>query len=225
MQKNWVFPVIHEINEATSIGQADLAFEEGADGVFLISHHGRDIPLLTSAQIIKTRHPHKLIGVNLLNTRVDIGLQWALSAGVDMFWTDVPEVSSKGPQPMALQLKNQLEAHPRHNLKLYASIAFKYQAQDPFPGAAAEEVVKLGFVPTTSGSATGKAPDVSKLQGMRHAIGPQERLAIASGMTPENVTAYTDHVTDFLVATGVSDDAYHFNREKLASFIAKVKQP
>lgn len=60
-----ILPVIHHIDDKTSLEQAEVAFDAGADGVFLISHEGEDLVLANLGQIIKTRHDTKLVGLNL----------------------------------------------------------------------------------------------------------------------------------------------------------------
>jgi predicted TIM-barrel enzyme len=58
-------------------------------------------------------------------------------------------------------------------------------------------------VVTTSGPGTGKAAAPAKVRAMKEALG-EHPLALASGVTPENVTDYLPWVDGFLVATGIS---------------------
>jgi serine protease inhibitor len=61
-----VYPVIHHLNCATSVAQAALARDAGADGVFLISHNGKNSELAVTAYRIKDVLPGLKIGMNFL---------------------------------------------------------------------------------------------------------------------------------------------------------------
>jgi len=73
-----------------------------------------------------------------------------------------------------------------------------------------------GFIPTTSGSATGKAPQLAKIISMsQHGV-----LAVASGMTPDNVSDYAPYLSHILVSTGISLDEYRIDPDKLKRLIS-----
>jgi predicted TIM-barrel enzyme len=74
---------------------------------------------------------------------------------------------------------------------------------------------------TTSGMATGSAPAVEKIRSMREAIG-KHPLAIASGMTPENVSQFMPYADAFLVATGISKSSYELDPAKVAAFVKAI---
>src|SRR5438477_29238 len=69
--------------------------------------------------------------------------------------------------------------------------------------AAARAAAASMDVVTTSGPGTGQAAAPDKLRRMKEALGVTP-LAIASGVTPENVGGYLPWVDCFLVATGIS---------------------
>ena len=79
-------------------------------------------------------------------------------------------------------------------------------------------------VVTTSGEGTGLAPDISKIRGMKTAIS-RHPLAVASGITPENVEEYLPYVDCFLVATGVSISHTELSRSKLQRLMEEVYRP
>ena len=117
-----------------------------------------------------------------------------------------------------------LAARPDHTF--FASVAFKYQPADPDPGEAARRALELGMLPTTSGDATGHAPDPAKLERIRAIIGPPSAhapLALASGVSPENAAALAPHLTDVLVSTGVSSDFHTFAPDRLARLVAVLR--
>lgn len=217
-----ILPVIHYLDDHTTLKQATLAFDAGADGIFLISHGGQDEALYMPATVIKGRYKHKLVGMNLLATDNLKALDCVKSLGLDMLWMDAPGVSSQGATDQAKALVATARNHHKP-LMLFASVAFKYQPEDPNPPSAALRAVKLGMIPTTSGVATGQPPTVEKISDMRDVIGSTEPLAVASGMTPGNVGRYAPMLSHILVSTGVSVDEHHLDADKLAVFIKSAK--
>ena len=222
--KKFVLPVVHHLNDQTTYDQAALALDLGADGVFLISHRGEDVQLFAPAERLKQRFPQALIGFNLLESHAREALAHACATNVDMLWVDVPGIDSRGVSPFARLLSRAL-SEEAPDLLFFASVAFKYQRDEPDPGLAAVNAWRKGMIPTTSGARTGKAPDVEKIQSMRDALGDGASLAIASGMTPDNVRDFLPYATHFLAATGVSDDEHHFSPRLLADFIREVSAP
>jgi predicted TIM-barrel enzyme len=216
-----VLPVIHHLDEPTSLTQADLAFRENADGVFLISHDGRNEDLFSPARKIKHKYPEKTVGINLLGYDALKALETVIDLGIDALWTDTHGVTSQNISQQALEIGQWIKNNPQ-GPSIYASVAFKYQAQETDPGEAAKRVLDLGMIPTTSGPGTGQAPDLDKIVTMNNALNGRE-LAIASGMTVENIQVFLPYITHYLVATGVSIDAHHFDKVILRNFISIVK--
>ncbi len=216
-----VLPVIHHLDEETSLTQADLVFRENADGVFLISHEGKNEDLLAPARIIKQKYPDRTIGINLLGSDALKALEVAVETGIDALWTDTHGVTSESISEQALTLSQWINDNPQGPL-IFASVAFKYQLEERNPGQAAKRVSELGMIATTSGPGTGYAPDLDKIISMKEALG-SSALAVASGMTPENVHEFLPYVSHYLVATGVSIDSHHFDAARLRDFITTIK--
>lgn len=214
-----IFPVIHHDSKELTLEQASIAYEHEVDGIFLISHHSEDSVLPALAQEIKTKYPDLKVGLNLLSTHITKAIQITHDAGLDMVWGDYCGVSSQGIDATGETLVKWKLEHPE--IILLASVAFKYQKTDANPPLAAYLAQQAGFLPTTSGAATGSAPSVEKIQAMSEKVNGQ--LAVASGMTPENVKAFAPWLSHILVSTGVSKDDYRFDEDKLAEFIQKVR--
>lgn len=53
----------------------------------------------------------------------------------------------------------------------------------------------------------------------RAAIGNDAPLAIASGVTPDNVSAFLPHVSHILVSTGVSASFHEFDPARLRALV------
>lgn len=222
-----ILPVIHHINLGLTLDQADLAFEAGADGVFLISHNNADEELYEPLILIKNAYPDKFIGVNFLNSPVHQVYPVIAELGIDGLWSDNIGITSAGVSEATRLLKSVYLESTRQCL-IFGSIAFKYQRHEPDPTLAAKTVERLMvdtgrplWIPTTSGAGTGEAPTAIKIATMSKAT--NGNLAIASGMTPENVAEFVPFVSHILVATGISQDAHHFDYEKLVAFIGAAR--
>lgn len=209
-----VYPVIHFKDEETTILEAHKVKNAGADGIFLISHIGGNEKLIPLAIRIKEEFQIE-VGLNFLGENALDTAKVVKENGLDMIWADYCGVSSDGLEYDGHDLADW--ACFNENIKIFASVAFKYQAHEANPSLAAVEAQKAGFIPTTSGSGTGSAPSVEKIHGMSVAV--KGNLAIASGMTCENVNEFKTYLSHILVATGISDDEYHFNIEKLNEFV------
>jgi phosphoribosylanthranilate isomerase len=216
-----VLPVIHHLDYETSISEAELAFRHGADGVFFISHYGKDIELVKPATAIKIRYSNKLVGLNLLQSSATTALQIVVNAGLDMVWTDSPGVTSLTITDEARTIGDWLRTNKKSPL-FFASIAFKYQPDELDPPEAARRAASLLMIPTTSGVGTGSPPDIEKISSIRAGLGNLPQLAVASGMTPDNVSKFLPYLSHVLVATGVSKDEHHFDWEALARFVKAV---
>jgi predicted TIM-barrel enzyme len=77
-------------------------------------------------------------------------------------------------------------------------------------------------VVTTSGPGTGLPANVEKISRMKQALGDFP-LAIASGITSENIHKYLPYATCFLVATGISKDFHSIDPERLRVLIENVR--
>ncbi|WP_291518707.1 BtpA/SgcQ family protein [Acidovorax sp.] len=211
-----VFPVIHHLNESTTFSEIQVARTCGADGVFLISHEGADLDLLGVARTAIRENAGFPIGLNLLSMGCVQACKAALVVGSNMIWADDMGVDSQGLTAEGREMENLARKEP--DLKLFASVAFKYRPHEPDPVSAAAQAREAGLIPTTSGDATGHAPDPRKIVAMGEG-GP---LAIASGMTPENVLIYAPALTHILVATGVSRTEHHIDPARLRALIDKL---
>lgn len=212
-----VYPVIHYYDDKTTIEQALIAKESGADGVFLISHIGLDERLIPLAVQIKKELGIKA-GLNLLPYYPFHVANIVRANNLDMVWFDNCGVSSEGITDQGLVIKEFAENN--HHIEVFASVAFKYQKEEPNPALAAKIAYDSKFIPTTSGSGTGFAPEVDKIKSMFSETGV---LAIASGMNNENIDSFKNYLTHVLVSTGISKDDFHFDEIKIKDFIKKAK--
>jgi predicted TIM-barrel enzyme len=217
-----IYPVIHHLDDTTTLGEAAVARDAGADGVFLISHHGKDRDIARLAAHLCAHYNSDFkIGVNFLGWPNMHAFDVAHMAELDMLWFDNCGVTSAGLTAHGLMLNKRIHAYTGKKPEIFAGTAFKYQPHEDYPAGAAHVAAANGYIPTTSGAATGAPPTLDKIADMS-ALGTKA-LAVASGMTPRNVAAFAPLLSHILVSTGVSRDGYHFDAELLSEFIANVR--
>lgn len=222
-----VHVVVHHQCAALTLDEAQGAIDVGADGVFLISHDGKDAELPPLAAVLAARWGQQrtrrggrpLLGMNMLDTSPLLALEHAAQAEANALWVSTPGVTSAGVTDEGRHLAEAMSRRP--GVTVFGCVAFKYQPLEPDPATAAVVADRLGMRPTTSGAGTSQAPDLAKIHAMSRAV--DGRLAIASGMTPSNVGSYAPFVTDILVSTGISRDEHHIDVSLLKAFLAAVE--
>jgi len=227
-EKLRVIPVLHFITAAAVLEDAQLANAAGAAGVALIDMSGYDELLDPVAVEIKTAFPRLLVGTNRLRTPKAEAIKQDVALGLDFTWCDDPGIRGDDSGPLggacdpniaeAVTTAKRQRAEQDQIYRYFASVGFKtHRPQDRHPTRAALLAELYGFVPVTSGPATGIAPDIAKLMQMRApAKGTALRaLGVASGVTPDNAHDIVPHVDWIFVATGISHDGDRINPAKL----------
>ncbi len=222
-----VYTVLHHLDRDTTLTQAEVALTGGADGIFLISHAGEDAPLAGIARELRNLWAARataaggrpLVGLCLLTVPPASALAAAAEAGAGALWVGASGISAAGVAPDGQALAQAMRRHI--GVDVFAGVAFKHQAEEPDPPAAARIARSLGMIPTTSGAATGAPPALAKIAAMSSAVAG--RLAIASGMNLENVSRFAPLLSHILVSTGVSRGAHTIDLEKLRAFVTTVR--
>lgn len=205
-----LLPVIHVENAAQAIRNVHRAMENGAHGIFLINHSIPSITLLRIYDQVRALYPHAWIGLNCLDLDPEQTLTIVPST-VSALWFDSLNLDPRAEDP-ALRARRYQEFQKAlpETWKIFGGVAFKYQPNYYTPAEEAKLVAPFIDVITTSGHETGSAPSVEKIRAMKEAV-PDKPLAIASGITAENVHAFLPYANYFLVATGVSDSHTELN--------------
>lgn len=217
-----VTPVIHVTDTDQVMRNLDLVAQAGCAGAFLINHDfGRDafLPILRA---VRRARPDMWLGVNFLAEDGRIGFPelGRMAEGFQALWADDACLDERtDAQPLAEAIAAARRDSGWQGL-YFGGVAFKKQRPVVDVAAAAALGPKWLDVVTTSGVATGQAPDLAKIATFRAAIG-QAPLALASGVTPENAAAFAD-VDCLMVATGINraGDFYNIDPARLAALMA-----
>lgn len=217
-----VLPVIHVENESQALRNTQIAFEEGADGVFLINHSISSASLLRIHSVVAERFPDAWIGVNCLDLwPADVFRR--IPDRVDGVWADNAMIDESSElQPDAQSVLDARQASGSRSL-YFGGVAFKYQRHVDDLTSAALKATDFMDVVTTSGPGTGHAAHVDKIRVMKKALGGFP-LAIASGITPDNIEDYLPHSDCYLVATGISKSFTQLDEALLDRLITRVRK-
>lgn len=200
MNRKYFYPVIHCVPTSQggidhAIENAHLAWNNGADGVFLIGHRMDAAHLRVIYMAVRKQFPQLWIGINFLDIPVNQKHHLLLiyieeeCRGLNALWCDeLPNV----------QL-------PRW-LQVFGGVAFKYINPDQSGlelATTCEKAVHTVNVATTSGDKTGSPPSVEKLQDIKKLLADRIPLAVASGVEASNVGPMLPYVDIFLVASSL----------------------
>ena len=217
-----LLPVIHVEDEAQALREARVARDADCDGVFLINHDISSEKLLDIHGGVADEFPDWWIGVNCLGRSPaevfevindKVGGVWADNAGIDERVDDQSEAARN----LFVQRRTGWRG------LYFGGVAFKYQREVEDLSAATRMAARYMDVVTTSGPGTGQSASLEKIARMKSALGAIP-LAIASGITPENVSTYLPHADCFLVATGISKSWSEFDPVKIKALVKAVRQ-
>ncbi len=222
-----VLPVIHVLDNEQAGCNVELAVNGGCKGVFLINHDFDIEQFLPIIRHVREKFRDIWLGINFLAVTGNHAfpvLAELQNGGcrIDGYWGDdarIDEFSSIDTQPEASDILDVKKAVGWDGL-YFGGTAFKKQ-RDVLPqhyAVSAKIACEFMDVVTTSGVATGHAADVSKIETFRNAC-KDKPIALASGITPENVSGYAGLVDCLMVATGINieDDFYNIDPERLSA--------
>lgn len=211
-------PVIHVLNAEQMSRNLAIVVASGADGTFLINHgsmwHQEFIGLYSKA--VET-YPDFWIGLNCLDLESHEVFD-NIPDSVDGIWTDNGGVYDEN-TTYAERISKSRETSSFTGT-YFGGVAFKGQNRVDAKKSAS---LARGFmdVVTTSGDGTGIAAAVDKIASMKEAIGDYP-LAIASGITVDNVEKYLPYVDYFLVATGISRTFHELDPAKVGDLAKAI---
>jgi hypothetical protein len=214
-----VYPVLHLTTAEAIADSLAAAKDEGFNEVFLIDMHRKDTTdaTLYVEGATVARSLGMKVGVNILSGFMDFcrfnRAFW--DDHVEAIWADnYREYSSAS-----------CAYGPYAFMPRFGGVAFKYQA-DPGQDLTDHILEALGndVIVTTSGDRTGSPPSIEKVKLFRsildsHArpFSHRHRLALASGITPQNLPLFASvGATDFLVGTALEKSDGVFCRRALS---------
>lgn len=209
-QRSRVFlPVIHPVSRRTAMESIDTAVDSGADGIFLINQGMTTSQVLSFIKEAHEAHEGLWIGVNLLGTTPEDVIGLIADLPVGGIWSDNAEIDEVADaQPAGERFQQAREKHGWRGL-YFGGVAFKYQRQVPdslLPHAARNSTPWMDVI-TSSGPGTGDAASVDKAKALRSGAG-RHPLALASGVSPENVAGFLPYVDAYLVASEIETARY-----------------
>ena len=228
-----VLPVIHVIDGVQTNRNIRIAMEGGCKGVFLINHDFGVEEFLPIIRNARSEFSEFWIGVNFLAVTGKVAFPVLAELEkdgirIDGYWGDDARIEESLSADEQTEAREILEVKQRVNWNglYFGGTAFKKQREvDPHNYETAAKIAcSYMDVVTTSGIATGKAADTSKIKTFRDAC-EDTAIALASGVTPENVHLYAPLVDCVLVATGINldGDFYNIDPSRLSSLIDNIK--
>ncbi|MEP0943079.1 MAG: BtpA/SgcQ family protein [Rhizobiaceae bacterium] len=234
-----VFPVIHVLDNEQAEHNTHIAVDGGCAGVFLINHDFAYPHFLPIIKHVRKAFPDLWLGVNFLAvTGKDafpvLAELEAENIRVDGYWADDARIDeSGGGDGGDSGGDGQFEASEILDVKkacgwdgmYFGGTAFKKQRDVKPDDYKTSATIARNFmdVVTTSGIATGHSADLGKIEIFRQACG-ETPLALASGITPDNIAQYAPLVDAVLVATGINvkDDFYNIDPVRLAQLNVQI---
>lgn len=203
------FPVIHPVSRDVALKSIETAILANADGIFLINQGMSAEEVLQFVPEVHRRFGELWIGVNLLGIQPPDVVSWVSQLPVGGIWSDNAMIDEHSEAQPAAELFRQSRALNGWMGLYFGGVAFKYQ-----------RVVSLGLLPlaakaavpwmdviTSSGPATGVPSSIEKVRALRAGAG-NHPIALASGISPENVEQFLPLVDAFLVASELETESY-----------------
>lgn len=219
-----ILPVIHVRTIEQTITSAKIVRDAGADGAFLISMEGMDyLGLRHLHSTVKDELPDFWLGVNFLDITAFHSFN-IVSEKINGVWADNAEILKRTDDQLLAETTNQVRINNKWEGLYFGGVAHKYQRpvlQRDLPKAAAIAKNYMDVV-TTTGAGTGIAADLEKIKIMKKALGDFP-LAIASGISPENVESFMPYANAFLVATSLMWSIEYFNPKRVEALIKAVR--
>jgi hypothetical protein len=165
--------------------------------------------VLTFIPEIHRRHESLWIGVNLLGSEPEEVVGLIANLPVGGIWSDNAGIDEQSDaQPAGERFR---QARHKFGWKglYFGGVAFKYQREVPdalLPLAARNATPWMDVI-TSSGPGTGYAASVEKARALRSGAGAHP-LALASGVSPENVAEFLPFVDAYLVASEIETAKY-----------------
>lgn len=219
--KHVILPVIHVESNNQALRNIEVARSCGSDGVFLINHGMSPEALLRIYNDSVREFPDEWIGLNLLGVGPSEVFRMVPDTA-DGVWVDDAGIDERQEDQDYAEEVWASKRESKFRGLYFGGVAFKYCRKVEDVQRAARFAGFYMDVVTTSGVATGKAADVSKIGAMKAVLGPRP-LAVASGIAPYNIVKYLPFSDCYLVATHVSTSFFELCPSLLKSLVDTVR--
>ena len=224
-----LLPVVHPVGRQEALEAVRVVRSFGLKGVFLIDQNMHERNVLALLREIRDCYPGLWMGVNLLS-RSPAGALVEVLRGcgtIDGIWSDNAGIDESCAEPSGVGEAEAFLAARREmgwQGLYFGGVAFKYQRQiAPVDlGRAASKARSYMDVVCTSGLGTGIAADVEKVRALRGDLAGHA-LALASGVTSQNVRDYLPYVQAFLVGTGIEASLGVLDPKKIESLMRAME--
>jgi uncharacterized protein len=185
---------------------ARTAFDNGADGIFLMNRSIKPNELVRVYKYVRDRlrekkYPRGWIGLNMLGLDAYAAFL-RLPEDANGMWVDDSGVTDTSVSISTEEFVKGRAKRPSWHGLYFGGVAFSDESDLKDPGAAARMAKPYMDVVVTSGANVGSAPDPGKIHEMKRAL-DDFPLAVAGGITDENVHLYLDWADCLIVGSGI----------------------
>lgn len=216
-----LIPVLHIDNNTDIIGSMKLLNSLDIKKVFFISHGYLNYKeLIEVIKEIKSKFENFWIGVNFLDVKASdvFRINKEELSIVDAIWID----NSFAGISNAVAKGISIDRNKNFKGMYFGGVAFKYCPQPSNLKYAVEQAIELMDVITTSGKGTGIEAEIEKIAEMSQYAQNKKPLAIASGITANNIDKYLPYVKYFLVGTFIEKGPGIFDKDKIVLLKNKI---
>ena len=217
--KKLLMPVIHVESKDMSLimKNVDICTRNRIKAIWLISHSAlTHNDLIDISKEIKKKYPTLWIGCNFLDFYNDTKVFSAVDHKfIDGIWIDNTYLGVDSVK--AEKLYNDWIQSEFKGL-YFGGFAFKY-CEQPKDYSIIPEIINKLEILTTSGNGTGEQPSLEKIKKIRSYIpecdSTYNKIAVASGISFENIKEYISYVDYFIVSSSIEDSFGVLNEEKV----------
>lgn len=216
--------VIHVRDNHQACEQVGIATQNGADGVWLIDHRRPWFQLWKTFQVVRMSYPSLQMGINFLDLDPEEVFQLPIDLhSINGVWADNAQIYEGNVLHHEAEKVWRAKYQSGWKGAYYGGVAFKGQRRVHDVAEVAAAAIPYMDVITTSGNGTGIAASLEKIRMMKEAVGDHP-VALASGVTSDNVEDYLPYVDVFMVASGISKDFHTLDPEKVARLAEVIRR-
>lgn len=223
---NILLPVVSCFNEEQFEYNIDILYEyyvqKKIDGIIIINTNCSLDILFNTLNIMKNKYPDLWIGINILGYNIFEVLNYLTEITmVNGLWIDNSYVTDKDYQNIPEIIINHFKNISWDGL-YFGGTLFKYIKYSGDTNKICSNSIPYMDIITTSGDGTGIPIEINKLQNIYNIIDNKRPIALASGITSDNIDIIKEYVDIFIVGTYIVDDNYNININNLNLLINKL---